>query len=440
MKDNRNLTYANKLSKLIQKETISAYGQTDLTKFYDFHQLLREEYPNVFEKLIFEEFDGSILLLWKSNNPTKMPVMFMSHHDVVEAPGEWSHPAFSGEIADGKLWGRGTLDTKGNLFAMLQAAEELIVDGFTPDRDIYFLSGCNEETDGKGAETITDELYKRNIKLEFVLDEGGMITTNPIDGVNGNFAMIGIGEKGTTDLKFITRSNGGHASTPDKNTPLVRLGKFMFEAEKTKLFESKMPDAVYEMFTRMSPHMTGYMKFIFSNLRIFKGIVTKLLPSISATAGAMVQSTLAFTMAQGSEGTNVLPQEAWVVGNLRFSHHQGRDASIATVKNLAAKYGIETEIIDLGIPSPISDYNSNAFKLVEKAIENVFTNVVSTPYLMTGASDSRFLSRICDNCLRFAPFSITNEQLDSIHGLDENVDIDSLSKAVDFFKFIMQEV
>lgn len=440
MKDNRNLNYANKLSKLIQKETISAYGQTDLTKFYEFHKLLREEFPKAFEIFALEEFDGSLLLCWKGNNSSKMPAMFMSHHDVVEAPGEWSHPAFSGEIAENKLWGRGTLDTKGNLFAMLQAAEELIESGFTPDRDIYFLSGCNEETDGKGAETIANELKKRNIKLEFVLDEGGMIVNDPIDGVKGAFALIGVGEKGTTDLKFIARSNGGHASIPGKNTPLVRLGKFMAEAEKAKLFQAKMPDAIFEMFTRMSPSMTGYMKFIFSNLNIFKAIVTKLLPSISATAGAMVKSTLAFTMAQGSEGTNVLPQEAWVVGNLRFSHHQGRDASIEAVKNLAAKYDIETEIIDLGIPSPISDFNSDAFKLVEKAIENTFTNVVSTPYLMTGASDSRFLSRVSDNCLRFAPFSITNEQLDSIHGLDENVDIDSLSQAVDFFKYIMQEV
>lgn len=440
MEDNRSLYYAETLSKMIKLETISEWGQTDLQKFYDFHQLLKELFPKLFSVLSLEVFDGSILACWKGKASEELPVLFMSHHDVVEATGQWHYLPFSGEIAEGKLWGRGTLDTKGNLFAMLQGAEELVSEGFVPNRDIYFLSTCNEETDGSGADFITNELIKRNIRFEFVLDEGGMIANNPIDGVNGSFALIGVGEKGTTDLKFIAHSNGGHASTPGKNTPLVRLGKFMAEAEKMKFFKSQMPDAISEMFKRMSPAMTGYMKLIFSNLWLFKGLVTKLLPSISSMAGAMVKSTVAFTMAKGSDGTNVMPQEAWVIANLRSSHHQGRDDSIDQLKNLAKKYDLETEILDLGVASPISDYKSDAFKLVEKAIYNVFTDVVPTPYIMTGASDSRFLSRVCDNCLRFAPFSITNEQLDSIHGLNENVNVDSLSFAVDFFKYIMGEV
>ena len=440
MKENRNLAYAEVLSQLIQKETVSAYGQTDLTKFYEFHKLLEGFFPKFFEKAEKEEFKGSLLFKLKGTDSSKNPVLFMSHHDVVEAPGEWKYPAFSGEIAEGKIWGRGTLDTKGNLWAILQAAEELLNDGFVPSRDIYFLTTRNEETNGDGANEISSTLQERGIRLDMVLDEGGMIVIDPIAGVKGKFAMIGLGEKGQADLKFTARSKGGHASTPGKNTPLVRLGKFMAEVEKSGIFVQEMPDAIYEMFRRMAPHMTGYMKTVFSNIGVLKKPVTKLLPAINSTAGAMVQTTLAFTMAQGSNGRNVLPQEAWVVGNMRFSHHQGREASIEAVKQLAAKFDIETEVLEPGFPSPITDFKGEAFKLVEKAIENVFPDVVASPYLMTAASDSRFLSRVCDNCIRFAPFTITNEQMGSVHGLNENLDVDTLAQAVDFFKFMMQEV
>lgn len=440
MSENRNLTYANTLSQLIQAETVSAYGQTELTKFYEFHKLLEKFFPKLFATVEKEEFEGSLLLKLKGTDSTKNPVLFMSHHDVVEAPGEWKYPAFSGEIAEGKVWGRGTLDTKGNLWAIMQAAEELLNDGFEPSRDIYFLTTRNEETTGDGANTISNTLKKRGIHFDLVLDEGGMIVIDPIAGVNGKFAMIGLGEKGQADLKFIARSKGGHASTPGKNTPLVRLGKFMAEVEKSDIFVSEMPDAIYEMFRRMAPHMTGYMKAIFSNISVLKKPVTKLLPAISGTAGAMVKTTLAFTMAQGSDGRNVLPQEAWVVGNMRFSHHQGREASIEAVKQLAAKFDIETEVLEPGMPSPITDYKGDAFKLVENAVKEVFPDVVPAPYLMTAASDSRFLSRVCDNCIRFAPFIINNEQLGSVHGLNENVDVDTLAPAVDFFKYVMKEV
>ena len=154
----------------------------------------------------------------------------------------------------------------------------------------------------------------------------------------------------------------------------------------------------------------------------------------------MLKTTLAFTMAGGSDGTNVLPQEAYVIGNMRFSHHQGGEDSIRKISELAKKFDIETEILDPGFESPVSDYNSEAFKLVEKAVEEVFPDVAPLPYIMTGASDSRYFARVCDNCIRFAPFTINEQQLESIHGIDENIDIDTLSPAVDFYKYIIKEV
>lgn len=438
MSDARNEAYAQGLSRLIQKETVSVKKQTDRTKFYEFHDVLRKEFPTLFSVCEFEDFDGSILLRWKGETD-KDPILLMNHMDVVEASGDWKYPPFAGTIAEDKVWGRGTLDTKGGLWGMLQAGEELAKEGFVPRQDTYFLSSCTEETDGSGADKISRTLEERKIRLAMVLDEGGMILPEPIGGAKGTFAMVGLGEKGYADLKFIARSAGGHASTPGKNTPLVRLGKFMAAVEKSNIFKSDMPPVIAKMFKAVASKMSQPLKFVLGHPILFKPLLLKVIPSVSGAAGAMLKTTLAFTQAHGSEGANVLPQEAYVVGNMRYSHHQGREASIAAVTELAKKFDIETVVLEPGFPSPLSDSDSAAFKLVEQAVNAAFDDVITSPYMMTGASDSRFLSRVCDNCIRFVPFLISQEQMNTVHGIDENVDVTTLAPAVDFYKYILKE-
>lgn len=440
MSDTRCMQYAEILSKLIQAETVSSRTNQDIAKFRAFHAVLRETYPNFFNTVECEDFDGSLLLKWKGTDGNLKPVMLMNHHDVVEASGAWTHPAFSGAIADGKVWGRGTLDTKGGLAMMLQAAEELIAEGFTPKRDVYFVSACTEEIGGEGGDAISLELQKRGMDFHMVLDEGGMILHDPIGGADGTFAMIGVGEKGYLDLKFIAKSNGGHASAPGKNTPLVRLGKFMAEAEKAACFDVYMSDTVREMLSRFAPTMSGIMKTACSNVDAFKPALKKIMPMISPAGAALLRTTLAFTMAKGSDGTNVIPQEAWVVGNMRFSHHQGKQKSVEAIAALAKKYDIETVITDDGIESDITDFRGEAFRFVEKAVQAVFPAYKPVPYIMNAASDSRYFNRVSKNCLRFVPFKIDKQQLDSVHGIDENVDIATLAPAVDFYKYFIHEV
>ncbi len=440
MSDNRAMKYAEILSKLIKVETISSREDKDTTKFLEFHKVLRDTFPNVFSTLECAVVDGSLVLKWNGTDPSLDPVMLMNHHDVVEASGEWKYPAFSGEIAEGRVWGRGTLDTKGGLSMMLQGAEELISEGFTPKRDTYFVSTCTEETGGEVGDKISQMMKDNNLHFYMVLDEGGMIVPDPIGGADGIFAMIGVGEKGYMDLKFTAKSNGGHASAPGKNTPLVRLGKFMVEAEKAKCFQVQMSDTVQEMLSRFAPTMSGIMKTACGNVKTFKPLLEKVMPMISPAAAALLRTTLAFTMCKGSNGSNVIPQEAWVVGNMRFSHHQGKKSSVEAITELAKKYDIETEILDDGMESGITDFNGEQFKFIEKAVNTVFPDYRPVPYIMNGASDSRYFTRVCDNCIRFVPFVIDNQQLNSVHGIDESVDIDTLPGAVDFYKYVIREV
>lgn len=440
MKEQRGLTYAKTLSRMIQVETISDASVSETYKFREFHYVLKELFPTFFRTVKIEEYDGSLLMIWKGTDKSLEPVMFMNHQDVVAAEGNWKHAPFAGNIADGKVWGRGALDDKGGLFGMLQGAEELISSGFVPKRDIYFVSSCTEETDGRGAATIAQVIEERGLHFYMILDEGGMILYDPIGGADGHFAMIGVGEKACIDLKFVAKSKGGHASTPGLDTPLVRLGKFMAAVEKSTIFKVDMAPVMMEMLKRFSPYMKGIIKFVCGHPALFKGILKKIIPTISSTAGAMMKTTVAFTMAKGSNSSNVLPERAWIKADMRCSHHQGIKKSIRNITELAKKYDIETEVTYRGKETAMSDYNSDSFKVLESAVTKYFPDVATVPYFMTGASDCRFFSHLTEHHYRFVPFYIDDEQYESIHGIDESVNIETLEPAVDFYKYVMKEI
>ena len=436
-KTKRAVLYGNKLSKMIQVETISEPNQKDRSKFLEFHKVLEKEFPNVHKVCEKNVLNGSLLFKW-SGTGEKAPIMFMSHHDVVEAGGEWEHAPFSGDIdEEGRVWGRGAVDTKGSLCCIFGAIEELIEEGYQPPMDVYIASSCTEEVSGDGGPAINNFLKEKGVKLDLILDEGGMILHAPIAGVSGIYAMVGVVEKGYGDVKFIAHGKGGHASAPGKNTPLVRLGKFMTAIEKKNPFKSQITPTVREMFNRMAPNMNFGLKVIMANLWLFEGLLAKLMPSINAAAGAMLRTTLAFTEAKGSDGLNVLPQTAYVTGNMRYIHHQPTDESIQLISEIAKEYDLETEVLYKDYPCPIVDFKGRQFKLIEAVVEKVYPGVGTCPYVMTGGTDCKFYSDVCDNAIRLAPLYIDSQQYASVHGLNENIFMGALPKAVDFYKEVV---
>ena len=430
--------YGEELARMVHKETISSRFEPDRTKFYEFHEILEELFPNVHATCEKHVFNGSLLFKWPGKG-THKPILFMSHHDVVEANGTWEHGAFSGDIDEkGRVWGRGTVDTKASLFCEFTAVEELIKEGYVPECDVYIASSCTEEWSGEGAPSTVEYLKQQGVKLAYLMDEGGMIIEEPVGGVKGTYGMVGVLEKGYGDVKFIAKGKGGHASAPGKNTPLVRLSKFITDVEKKSPFKRKFSPTVKEMFRRMAPNMNFGMKVIFANMWLFEGLLLKLLPSISSAAGAMLQTTLAFTMAKGADGLNVLPQEAWVTGNMRFIPHQDDEESIALISEIAKKYDIETEVIYKDAPCPVVDFNSDAFHMVEEVAAEVYPGVGICPYVMTGGTDAKYYRDLSDNCLRFAPLYIDGQQYGSIHGLNENIYQGALPMGVDFYKMMIR--
>jgi len=428
---------AEKLSAMVQCETTSYRDVSDPEKFRRFHDVLRELYPNVFAACQVFDLDGNLLLKWAGES-SENPIMLMSHMDVVPAGPGWSHAPFGGEISNGKVWGRGAADTKASVMAFYQAAEEMIAEGYVPPVDVYLCSGCTEEVGGNGAPKIAQWLKDHGVKLAMLCDEGGGIISEPIGGVPGYFAMVGVYEKGMGDLKFTACSSGGHASAPAKNTPIARLAKFIAHIEKKTPMKVRFSPEVDAMFGRLAPYASFPLHLVLGNLWLFKPLLKKVLPMISPQAAAMLQTTIAFTMQKGSDGYNVIPQEAYVTANLRFIPHQKVDESVQVLTKLAQKYDLETEVLIANDPSPSLDLNGRAFKLTEAAIAQVFPGLPASPYIVTGATDCRFYNEVCDNCVRFAPVVFGPEQMKGMHGIDENIETNCLPGAIEYYKAIIR--
>ena len=430
--------YAEKLAEMVRFETVSYKGQIRREHFLEFHKILEKLFPLVHENLEKTEIDGSLLFYWKGKS-SERPLILMGHQDVVPAEGKWEHEPFSGDIADGKIWGRGTADTKCSVMAFFQAVEELLKEGYVPEQDVYLSSSSTEEIGGDGCPKLVEELKRRGVKPFIVNDEGGSIVTEPMAGLKGNFAMIGVLEKGHGNLKIIARSNGGHSSYPPKNSPIVRLSRFMTDISKHSPMRSVMNTQVKEMFSGMAPYGPFWMKLLFGNLWLFKPLLVLLMPSISSQAAALLHTTVAPTMQSGSDGCNILPQEATLTLNLRYIHHQNMEESNAAIMKAAAKYGLETEIIDAYPALEPVNSHSEAFRLVEDTITEVFPGLPIIPYVMTGATDARFYQEICDSCIRFSPVVYGQAQMKGMHGLNECLDTYSLPGAVDYYKTLIKK-
>ena len=419
---------AEKLARMVQYDTVSVPETNQ-----GFHRVLEELFPRVHRELEKTEIDGNLLFCWKGQKHDR-PLVLMSHQDVVPAEGEWQHPPFSGDIAGGLVWGRGTSDTKCSVMAFLEAAEQLLAEGYVPPQDVYLSSSCTEEWAGDGCPKLVAELKRRGVRPWLVVDEGGGIITDPIGGIHGNFAMLGVFEKGKADVTFTVRSNGGHASAPKAHSPLARLAALVNHFETRPVFRRRMPKEVAAMFETLAPYASFPLKLVFTNLWLFRPVLLKVLPVISAQAGAMIRTTIAFTMAKGSDAFNVMPQEAVIGANMRFIPHQGMEESLRIVREKAEKFGAEVTVSHASDVSRSCDIRGEAFRTVERTVAEVFPGCPSSPYVMTGATDARFYEEICDSVVRFAPVIYGPEQMKGMHGVNETIGMDCLPGAVAFYR------
>jgi carboxypeptidase PM20D1 len=416
----------------------------DYSEFARFRELLEKFYPLIHQQMEWELVnDHSLLYRWPGQN-SEGPLVLMAHYDVVPAEDEqWTHLPFSGEIIENQVWGRGALDTKCTLFGIMEAAEALLKDGFTPKQDLYFAFGHDEETMGAGAPAIVELLKGRSIRPRMVVDEGGAIIEGVFPGVKPPIAVVGLTEKGLTDIEFTLEGSGGHASTPDRINPLAVMSKVVLQLDKNP-FPASMPVEVKEMFTVLGKQMPFGLRIVFANLWCFKPLLMAALPLVGRELNALCRTTCVFTMAEASKAANVIPDRVRMVANLRLAATENCDQALAYVTGQAvqatararqAKDPLKLKVKRLygHDSSPSTSSDSAAYKKLVEVVDSVFQNVLVTPYIMLGASDSRHFCAICDQVLRFSPLKMSKEELRSIHGINEKISFDQLSGVVAFY-------
>lgn len=431
---------AEKLGAMIRVPTVSKHEHEDLSQFYIYHEVLEKQFPLIHERLEKTVLNGTLLYRWEGKDKERLPILFMGHQDVVPASDEgWRVPAYSGEVIDGCLYGRGTLDCKGTMYVEMQAVEELLSEGFAPPCDVYLEYSINEETGGDGAAAAMRYLRDRGIRLALVMDEGGAVIEQAVPGMDRPYAVLGITEKGYMDVKITARGKGGHSSTPPRNTPAARLFAFANEIERKRPFKKKLIPEAGLMLSKMAPAFSFPLRFVLRNLWLFKPLVVAAMPKISPFGEALLATTCCFTQMKGSDAANVIPKEPYLIANLRTSVHQNCEESLEVLKKYGKKYDLEFEVLMQRDASPVSNVGSDAYRYVESCIQKHFPDVGTAPYLIMGGTDCRHFHALTDTALRFAPIRMTNKQNDSCHAVNENVTLSALAEGVRFYKMFLKD-
>lgn len=435
--------YSKNLSDAIKIKTISNVDESkvDWAAFDELHALFEERYPLI-HKTLKKEVVGkaSLLYTWEGKNPELEPIALLGHQDVVPVSAgteqDWEHEPFSGDIADGYIWGRGAVDMKNHVVGVLEAVETLIEDGFVPERTVYLCFGHNEEvvaSPDNGAKKISALLESRGVRLDSVLDEGGAILPIKVPGIiDKNLAGIGIAEKGYCDYRISLTAKGGHSSTPPNHTALGKMADVIKDIENNQ-FKSEITSIVDGLLDKVGRNTSFLARNILCNAKYLKPALKVVMSNIPQAA-SFVRTTTAVTMAEGSPQANVLPQKASVSVNFRVMPGQ----TIADVKTHLQKViknkNVEIELIGGQEPSNISPTDSRAFKAIEEICFRMNNKNVAAPYLVMGGTDARNYQNICDNVYRYSPFMLDPKLLGTMHGTNERIEIASFEDGLAFFK------
>jgi carboxypeptidase PM20D1 len=435
-----------RLQGAIQIPTISHPDRADTTNMIRFLSYLEEQFPNVHTELERELVNKlSVVYKWKSENPTKDPALFLAHMDVVPvdeaSEAKWDYDAFAGTVKENYILGRGTLDDKGSVLSILEATETLLKKGFQPAQDIYFAFGHDEEIGGKdGAVKIAEAFEALSQRFSFIIDEGLVVITDGLAGVSKPIGLVGLAEKGAMSMTLtVELENGGHAMMPPKETAITILSDALVKI-KNNPPGIHFNESVEKMFDHIGPEMKWPERIFFANQWLFRPLIAQSLSKNNAP-NALIKTTLAPTIIHGGIMDNVLPSQAEAIINVRIIPGETVESVVEYVRKTIddPRVRIESEAVNRPRdPTFVSPTDSDGFKTIRKSIYETFGDVIVSPGLVIGGTDSRHYSNLCDAIYRFMPVMISNEDLKGIHGVNEKISIENYHRMIAFYTRLIQ--
>lgn len=433
------------LSRAISFRTVSYQDKSkiDYKEFIKFINFLEKTYPAVHKQLQRNRINYSLLYEWKGKTELP-PVVLMAHYDVVPADKEaWSVDPFSGTVKDNYLYGRGAIDDKIGVIAILQATEFLLQKNFQPQRTIYLSFGHDEEIGGfEGTKEIVAFLEKQNIKPAFVLDEGGILSLGIVPGTAKPVALVGISEKGYLSLQLTATGKSGHSSMPPEETAITKLVSALERLHRNP-FPLKLTPVQEKMLNTLSGEFPFFQKMAMRNLWLFRPFVIKNLAS-SPTGRASLQTTMVTTILQSGTKENIIPEKAQAIINLRLLPGTTISGAKAYIKKIIDDDSIVIEELPNATEaSPIAVTEGEegfGYRLIQNAVSSIDGNAITVPYLVLGATDSRHYAKLTKNIYRFLPVYLNSEDLSRMHGNDERITIPSLSSAFLFYVSLMENL
>jgi carboxypeptidase PM20D1 len=412
----------------------------DSAAFYAFRSFVKEAYPltdSLLEVTYINEF--SIMVKWQGSDPGLKPFIMLGHIDVVPVDrddvAKWSVPPFSGEVKDGKIWGRGAIDDKISVIGNLEAVEMLLQEGFQPGRSLYLCFGHDEEIGGyNGAVAIVDHLKNLNVEAEFILDEGFAITQGMVPGMEKDVALIGTAEKGFLSLELAVSIEGGHSSMPAGETAIDVLARAVVKL-KDDPFPSQISPPVRDFMAYAGPEMSSFTaRLAFANPGIFRPIIIGNLEN-EPSGNALVRTTTAPTIFRAGIKDNIIPHQARATVNFRTLP----GTSIADVKERVARIIDDGRITITEGPfsseSPgSSSVDTFGYETINRSIKEIFPEVIVAPNLVIGATDSRHYYPISDAIYRFVPFYLNKNNITTFHGIDEHLAVEDYKNSIRFYK------